>query len=101
MGVYINMEMPKNHNHVTITIWSDGTASYALHDRGESLVDFRNVEVVPVQPHGRLIDADALKRSIYDYADAIGISNMFYFDEVIQSAFENAPTIIPAEEGET
>ena len=53
---------------------------------------------VPVPPHGRLIDADALKRSIYDYADAIGISNMFYFDEVIQSAFENAPTIIPAEE---
>lgn len=91
------MEMPKNHNHLTITIWSNGAASYGLYNREESLVDFRNVEVVPVPPHGDLIDRDAfLKKCEFVCTDD---------DEDIRavrySIIENTPTIIPAEEGET
>jgi hypothetical protein len=52
---------------------------------------------VPVPPHGRLIDADALisrckdqKGSYYGHESA-----------VIGEAVESAPTVIEAEEGET
>ena len=64
MGIYIkDIEMPKNHDHVTITIWSNGAASYGLYNRGESLVGFRNVEVISVPPHGDLIERDYLKQT--------------------------------------
>ena len=92
MGVYIRgMKMPKNHNHVTITIWSDGTASYALHDRKESLVDFRNVEAVPVPEHGRLIDADAIP-----YNKIMLEDDDFYYG-VTKPYIDRMPTIIPAD----
>jgi len=45
---------------------------------------------VPVPPHGRLIDADALVRDN-------GIKEIPEYYEVVR----DAPTIIPAEEGET
>jgi len=89
MEAYIrSMQMPKNHNHVTITIWSNGVASYALHDRGESLVDFRNVEVVTVPPHGRLIDADLLQKSVPNFG--------FGYRGIMQGVIGVAPTIVPA-----
>ena len=102
MSILINdIEMPKNHNYVTITIWSNGAASYGLHDRGESLVDFRNVEVVSVPPHGRLIDADALLNRDADYEyplfDTDGSWDCVvpcYDRETIKSAL----TVIEAEE---
>jgi len=51
-----------------------------------------NCPLVPVPPHGRLIDADALKEKwIFR-----GESERCYREEI-----NNAPTIIPAEEGET
>ena len=54
----------------------------------------RKCPLVPVPPHGRLIDADALlkgcERAATEYA-----TREYAFS---QSAIENAPTIIPAEE---
>lgn len=97
MGVYINMEMPKNHNYVTITIWSNGAANYGLHNRGESLIDFRNVKVVSVPEHGDLIDRDAAAEKIWD--DMRFPSNLanaqFFVNEL-----REMPTIIPADPAE-
>lgn len=97
MGIYIkDIEMPKNHNYVTITIWSNGAASYGLHDRGESLVDFRNVEVVPVPPHGRLGDLDKLEnglRHMAKYQHGERQQGILGCCETIRMA----PVVIPAE----
>lgn len=57
----------------------------------------RDCPLIPVPPHGRLIDADALDADLERQDmhtgewDAVGFS----IEEI-----ENAPTIIPAEEGE-
>lgn len=100
MGVYIKgMVMPKE-GFVEILIRDDGTVqqtgqSYRIGGTdyytpyvGEMPVMY---EAVPIPPHVRLIDADALmdeayQPGAYGYVDAMQI--------------ENAPTIIPAEEGE-
>ena len=50
--------------------------------------------LVPVPPHGRLIDADALKNKHHWTDD-------FYETEYVEvEDIDAAPTIIPAEEGE-
>ena len=103
MGIYLpNMEMPKNHNHITITIWSNGTASYALHDRGESLVDFRNAEVVPVPPHGDLIDRDEMRETIKPWSpeDEMNGCTFDTVKKLMHTMISQAPVVIPAEEGE-
>ena len=57
-----------------------------------------NCPLVPVPPHGRLIDADAL---IVDLMDR-GIEGIQTDDwHEIQQAIADAPTIIPTEDGET
>ena len=103
-GIYIEgVEMPKNHNHVTITIWSNGAANYGLHDRGESLVDFRSVEVVPIPPHGRLIDADNIGMTNFEIILCQKGNPFKNALEMLLEKIENAPTVIPAdtaEEGE-
>jgi len=48
--------------------------------------------LVPVPPHGRLIDADALEALFWD--------GQCYFTENIKYKIKNIETIIPAEEGE-
>ena len=60
---------------------------------GASLTEYQkrpdDCPLVPIQSHGRLIDADALEASCF-----MG-SSSFY----TQSDIDYAPTIIPAEEG--
>lgn len=66
-----------------------------MHEAADAIEELRQqVEhSVPVPPHGRLIDADALMDSDGDLWDGMwGWSG-------VQIA--NAPTIIPSEEGET
>ena len=58
--------------------------------------------LVPVPPHGRLIDADALWveiNKICDRRDEGIISDLTCLQQIL-SAVRHAPTIIPAEEGE-
>jgi len=107
------VRMPKDHNHVTITIWSNGAASYALHDRGESLVDFRNVEVISVPPHGRLGDLDSFallvlnwistQEKSYPYEDSNALAWRLGAKAMANQIYRDVkayPTIITAEEGE-
>ena len=98
MGVYIKgMEMPTDHP-LWIVVHSDGTveANEVSASRPVGWQTLRNA-AVPVPPHGRLIDADALDADLEwqdmhtGEWDAVGFS----IEEI-----ENAPTIIPAEEGE-
>ena len=56
-----------------------------------------NCPLVPVPPHGRLIDVNALCVTAIDITDLpVGECLMVYLKEDI----DNAPTIIEAEEGE-
>lgn len=60
--------------------------------------------LVPVPPHGRLIDADALMGVIrahdYPLKAHFNSTDNGMFTIGIQQAVDEAPTIIPAEEGE-
>ena len=94
MGVYIKgMEMPKEGNWRSIRIHPDGTIGRPIGFGDYALVE--GAKAVPVPPHGRLGDLDALAESV---------RNPGVFPPVVSSevlAFlRNAPTIIPAEEGE-
>lgn len=103
MGVYIDMEMPKD-GYIDVRIKCNGTASFAIADNPY----FKAVEAVPVPPHGRLIDADALMEilsKVIDINASIEQRNeatdqerrcLWWFEQQIGIA----PTIIEAEEGE-
>ena len=96
MGVYIKgVEMPKDGEHpYWVTIHSDGTVEYN-ENKGQG---WQTSEAVPVPPHGRLIDADALEKEHMKRAYENFRSYQFH---VSATAWINeAPTIIPAEEAE-
>ena len=127
MGVYIKgMEMPKNcfdcpcyHHKVddgyydyeicgaSGTVFNDGYSSVTVHK--DHIVPFKerldNCPLVPVPPHGRLIDADArVNVQMYnDEFEDFQTVNMS-IDDLLDSSWielEDDPTIIPAEESET
>ena len=97
MSIYIKgMEMPTYDKGVrTINVYADGViTNYAEETIGEA---------VPVPPHGRLIDADALADKLRTMAyENDGRSYSFY--TTAKAWVDDAPTIIPAdteEKGET
>lgn len=101
MSVLIKgMEMPKSRGQYTLHMYvhSDGTAtvegSYCQFE-GEPFV------AIPVPPHGRLIDADALMEIIkahdYPLRAHFNSTDNGMFTIGIQQAVDDAPTIIPAE----
>ena len=60
MGVYIKgMEMPLPGTFNIIYIYSDGQVH--MPSWGKGMTPTNGVKAIPIQPHGRLIDADALK----------------------------------------
>lgn len=86
MGVYINMEMPEDSD--MIVIYSDGTARKYL---SYTKVIIDEAKAVPIPLHGRLIDADELKKKHHWTDD-------FYETEYVEvEDIDAAPTIIPAE----
>ena len=90
MGVYIKgMEMPKC-GRITIQIGSDGAVYLVTEGKITAEIYMECNPAITVQPHGRLIDADALGNFPYnmDFCDG------YEADEWVQ----NAPTIIPASE---
>ena len=82
------MEMPKAGNWKTIRIYYDGTCAEP-NWQGDCKY-MRGCEAVPVPPHGRLIDSDALRvymlNAHYNYREVVSYS------EIIE-----ALTIIPAD----
>ena len=91
MGVYIKgMEMPKNCGYCPIRhLGGDGDECFL----GAKITEYQtrpeDCPLIPVPPHGRLIDADAL---IAAHEQVCSLSMKFNLDL--------APTIIEAEEGE-
>ena len=117
MGVYINgMEMPTSCSECPICYDAilcpiTQTAFYDMNHEEvykgwNDLVDrLPNCPLVPVPPHGRLIDADELWKSMYHEAFETD-SPMQKWDsgcwiryKIFEQQEEAAPTIIPAEEG--
>lgn len=106
MGVYLpNMEMPtEGEYNMTLYVCSDGSAYM---DVASFPVDKDKFDVIPVPPHGRCIDADALYRKmfvgpdgqIYPNNDVDNWPHTMAFRE-IKHHILFAPTIIDAEEGE-
>lgn len=103
MGIYIKgMEMPTHCMDCPFMVSRDNDD--CILQSAEANESFENWEqmragcpLVPIPPHGRLIDADALDADLETQDmrtgewDAIGFS---------LSEIDNAPTIIPADEGE-
>ncbi len=84
-GIYIHgMEMPVIELEWTIRHGADGKW-YAIDTNAET-TDGEWHEIVPVPPHGRLIDADALLNKLK--------GTQRYFDAKFD--INEAPTIIPA-----
>lgn len=85
MGIYIpGMEMPKG-GAVSLIVCSSGN----VYTDDLILVG----EAVPVPPHGRLGDLDALFKS-FSYDENLSVLETMY----VQSKISDALTIIPAEE---
>ena len=94
MGVYINgMEMPKKGSWVTLRVFPDGQC-FVYSWCGNDFDFMEHLTAVPVPPHGRLIDADA----VFDNLERTG-----WYDNADRDIAENlvldAPTVIE-EEGE-
>ena len=87
MGIYIpNMEMPKEGDFIVIR--HEGQAYYVSANPQNAY----EREAIPVPPHGRLIDADALTKQIK--RDGIASDP---FVKIVCDYFKEAPTIIPAQ----
>lgn len=93
-SIIINgMQMPKDIDPGLCIEFADGIDGkrYArlYHYRHGGLTKW--LEAVPVPPHGRLIDADALVKHL----------DGLEYKGAVKRVLIQAPTIIPAEEGET
>ena len=92
---YKGMEMPKDGKVTGVMIYPDGKVRYSFDWLG-----IRIATAVPVPPHGRLTDVDAIWREINkicDRRDAGIISDLTCLQQLL-SAVRHAPTIIPASE---
>ena len=111
MGVYIKgMEMPTRCCECLLAKLSPtGESIYCNYSLSTVPWDERPFDcpLVPVPPHGRLIDADALAAGLKEMSEiewnqkASPVSWAYAFDAVRNIIERDEPTVIPAEEGET
>ena len=76
------LDMPAKGNPLTVLIYPDGTATWKDHE----------YQAVPVPPHGRLIDADALLKDVRKNSES------YFADDFAHEWVDVAPTIIPESE---
>lgn len=107
-GIYIpGIDMPKSCNECRFFVdaWcyalevDDWRNAYNKPQEGKRL---DGCPLIPVPDHGRLIDADALLRhkGVRDYKYDYETGNVYVEIDDICGAIDNAPTVIPAEEGQ-
>ena len=95
MGIYINMELPDNCINCAARHGAEcwlADCSYIPNSRKERP---KWCPLVTLPPHGRLGDLDALFKQV-TMDEHFSVLEAMY----VQSLISNAPTIIPAEEGE-
>lgn len=93
MSVLIKgMEMPTD-DFIRIILYPNGQAVKA------NAVDYEEFEAIPVPPHGRLIDADALIKDGWTLRKEV-IRMGGYVTHELPLNNPSIPTIIEAEEGE-
>jgi hypothetical protein len=106
------MEMPV-FEHQSLDVRKGADGKWYMVDTNAETSDGEWHEIIPVQPHGRLIDADVLmrefekaQRTMEQHGQEYSCSFMSSSQELstewycVEDMVENAPTIIPAEEGE-
>lgn len=85
-----NMEMPKDDENLTIVIEADGSVWQKI---GTSAYFCTCGEAIELPPHGRLIDADKLKKDNPSHMDA----DVPYVTEVtVEEIIDDAPTVLEA-----
>ena len=100
------MDMPRSCKECPLHRWDgnyicfDGTIS----DKDRSKSRMISCPLIPPKPHGRLIDGDELYKLMETYSDYDGAKE-YHDDELIHRdsilfAIEQAPTIVPAEDGD-
>lgn len=106
-----DMEMPETCKLCYLSEFDPGFYAYVCKPTGIRIdYDMAKIDrprticpLVPVPPHGRLIDAKYVRdKIIQKWMDKADDSHMY--KRGMEDAYEvirNAPTIIPAEEGET
>ena len=115
-GIYIpGMEMPTGTDVLTIAIDSHGKLYAIYFSDGELGINPLHKSVIPVPDHGRLIDADALYEKFLrlesEAMSALQTTSVGSVDGIKWSAIltertgykfdiVDAPTVIPAEEGQ-
>ena len=112
MGVYINMEMPKEGSWITLRVFPDGQCvlhSWCGNDDKIKFDFMEHLTAVNVpKPHGRLIDADALHKLFEDQWHYLQVldwnenptaeAKQSGISWCINTMHDDAPTIIPASE---
>lgn len=114
-GIYIPMEMPKRGHTVTLTILGGGEVCVQYYDCKPHLTVPIVYKAIPVPDHGRLIDGDALYEKFLrlesEAMSALQTTSVGSVDGIKWSAIltertgykfdiVDAPTVIPAEEGQ-
>lgn len=106
MGIYVNgIEMPKEPDEmIELAIFGDGKTlktgeSWRSPVDGKCYYgpseDMNTYSALTVPSHGRLIDADSLMKKIEHDTLLSAV-----FEKTMRRYLHNAPTIIPADEGE-
>ena len=90
------VDMPKEKDEaLLLLILGDGTVAEKIgSDRYEEMTDTKAIQIPT--PHGRIIDADELKKRLYGYERWTGIDEAPY--EYAEKEVYDAPTILEAEE---
>ena len=109
MKAYLEIEMPRCCNKCPLFVY-EGIGIYACRvlpaiEDGEILKPWKNrrkeCPLKAVQEHGRLIDADALKKNLVTAIPQYSLAGCTtYADSDIMRWIDEAPTVIPAEPAE-